>query len=423
MKLGFAFALALAAALLGCPSQREGPGNGGDAGPPTPAMLPSSTVALPTEPVRADFEEPVAPALLPGVALQQDSEGSEGEAWGVELTMEVRPRFANGATARSIGVLRVLLADGRVRIRFGPHAFGLGDGTELRAVRWRAGAMLLVHGTPSTYRIVPPGALRPLLNERRIDVIPLAPSRVGTSEAITRQGRSGEAATVTTSYGVLRLEQIVAPVPPRSMGPAHNKPTTDAATEAKVTGVDGAGEPLCRAILELVAADRALGGRPCSPDHIPIAAEISFGQGGGLVFETTSIREGPIARVDLAFPPVDTKLASSPLAFEEPRTLLDTEALLGLHPKGDPSTLDLSSHAGQLRIALLDGVPVLCLAPGQARALTVRAGRYSLEWRTPLGEVFDRAFEIDAPGRFVSGQPSPPSLPSASPMASARTGP
>ena len=138
-------ALALAVLLLGCPSQRSDPAS--DAGPAAPALLPSSSVPLPTEPVRADFEEPAAPALVPGVPLPPDSDGAEGEAWGVELTMEVRPRFANGATTRSIAVLRVLLADGRLRVRFGPHAFGLGDGNELRAHARRAGSILVVHGT------------------------------------------------------------------------------------------------------------------------------------------------------------------------------------------------------------------------------------------------------------------------------------
>jgi hypothetical protein len=175
-------------------------------------------------------------------------------------------------------------------------------------------------------------------------------------------------------------------------------------------------------LLELVAADRALGGGPCSESLVPVRAEIAWLAGGGVLIEATSLREGMLARADLAFPQPGSRLVTTPLG-DVRDDAFGGDALLAIRSKGEPSSLELANKSPQPRVAIIDGVPVITLAPGAERTISLRAGKYVLEWRTPLGERVERPSELDVPGKASANQwvPAPPS--SASPIASVRNGP
>src|SRR5437763_144069 len=82
------------------------------------------------------------------------------------------------------------------------------------------------------YRVLPPGALRAFLDEGRADVVPLAPARVTTGDAGNRLGRATQRSYVTTAYGTIELEQIVAPTSlrPTPAGDARTPGDAGAAT-------------------------------------------------------------------------------------------------------------------------------------------------------------------------------------------------
>jgi len=430
--------VALGALLCACPGGRDSGG-----GAPATSTV-SSTAAVPSPPTVpaasvlasatvAPVDEKIVP-LFAGEALPTDGMG-DGEVYGVELLFELRhrnvpsPPLHLGATVAAVtaaqnsavGVLRITVGAGRFRTRFGPRAFAMDDGWELRADRRRGGAIVLfTHGGAPIYRVVPTGALRPLLAERRIDVVPLGPTHLASAaDPPPHLGRPVTRVRVTTAWGSIELDQISAPT---SSKPVSSKLDARSDADGEQQGLDGAGEALCRSLLELIAADRAASGPPCSIGLLPVRAEVSFTHGGGMSITATSLREGPIARADLAFPPAAAH--TSPAALGEPKLpLASSETLFAMRSKGESASFDLVDKTPAPRIALIDGVPAyLVPSAGDAR-VTLRAGRYVIEWRTALGELVERALEIDVPGRATVSQWVPAPLSSASPIASARNGP
>lgn len=433
--------LSLLLLLGGCPSTREG-----SSGPPAAASS-SQVATAPSPPLSpsasvlasatvAPVDERIVP-LVAGESLAADPL-IDGEVYGIELLFELRQRGLPGAPTHlganaaailaaqnaSSGVLRATLGGGRMRLRFGARAFAMDEGWELRADRRRGGALLLLpQQTGLGYRVVPTGALRPLLSERRIDVVPLGPTLLAKStDAEPRFGRPVTRTRVTTAWGFLDLDQIEASSAPPSPKPSANKGDARADAESEQQTLDGAGEALCRALLELVAADRAASGLPCAMGFVPVRAEIGFTHGGGLVLEGTSLRDGPIARSELTFPPPSARFTGAPLG-DAKRALTSPEALLAIRTKGESTSLDLVDKSPSPRVAVIDGVPAWLLPAGGDARVSLHSGRYVIEWRTPLGEIVERATEIDAPGRATVVQWVPSPLSSASPMASVRNGP
>ncbi len=365
--------------------------------------------------------------LAPGEALTADV--GEGDSFGVELLFELRllrapaapthlgalPAMVTAAQSAHAGVIRASVAGSRARMRFGAHAFAIDEGYELRGDRGRGGAILVLPG--NAYRVVPNGALRSLLNDRRVDVMPLAASQVAQLGASTHLGRATVRTRISTAWGTLDLDQIAPPGAPRAA------PRSDARSDAGETGeaLDG-GEALCRTLLELIASNRALGGAPCAEAMIPVRAEIGYATGGGLLLEVTSLREGTIARSDVAFPPPSSFASRAPVP-DGKFAFATGDALLTLRAKGDPASLELSNKTPTPKLAVIDGVSLGVLAGGAERAVALRASRYVIEWRTPLGEIVERAAEVDVPGKASVAQWVPPPLSSASPIASARNGP
>ncbi len=430
-------ALILAVALSACPSSRDS-GSGGTtpgtasavAAAPAPALHPSANVlASATPQPEADQVVP----LLAGEPLPNDSPTAEPESPGAELLFEVRPRSAPGipvhlgavtpavtsAQNAVAGVLRVSVGNGRARVRIGPRAFALDEGWELRGDR-RRGGFILLFGS-NQYRVVPSGALRTLLSERRVDVMPLGPTHLARLADGSHLGRSTTRTRVTTAWGALDLDQMTVTPPSKTASGPRSDARVDA-LELENSATESGGEPLCRLFLELIGADRALGGAPCSPSLIPLRADVSFAVGGGISIDATSVREGAIPRADLAFPPATAQLSSNQLP-DAKFAAIGNDVLLSLRAKGEPVTLEIANKSPSPRWVFVDGVAVALFPSNVERALTVRSSRYVVEWRTPLGEIVERASEVNAPGRASVSQWIAPPLSSASPIASARNGP
>lgn len=436
--------------LLGCPNKGDPGTFGSPTEPSTSVAAQPPKVTTSGDPLASPAEGARIVALAPAEPLPPDALSDQGELAGAEVAFEVRPlalapvptalgavpTVVATAQAAGRGSLQVDLGVGRVRLRVGARTFALDDGDELVADRRRTG-FLLHRGT--SYRVVPPGALRALLAERRLDVAPLAPSRLLQGADLSVLGRPAVRHTVTTAYGVLQLDQLVlAPRPPSAPKDAGNPeaavpPATSSTAPVLASGsappvasalppaplepgIDGAGEALCRAFLELVAAEQTLGGPPCHPERVPIRVEIVFARGGGLAFDATSFREAPLPRAHFGFPRRGSKLVLEPLAEPLGWPLPD---LLALRPKGDAATLELTTAPGLPRVAMIDGLGVFVHG---TRTVSLRQGHYQIEWRTPLFEVVEPAVEIGVPGKaHASIGPWP--LGSAAPIASVRTGP
>ncbi|MBI2394982.1 MAG: hypothetical protein HYV09_35760 [Deltaproteobacteria bacterium] len=435
----------LAMGLLACPSAREG-GGAPDSGtvasiaqaPRAPSISPGELASATVTPA----DDRIIP-LASGEKLAPES-AADGEVSGVELLFDVRlrnvpapplhlgavPGAIATAQATAVGTMRATVGAGRVRVRFGRHAFAMEDGWELRADRRRGGAILLYStgGTPA-YRVVPTGALRPLLSERRVDVVPLGPTHLASLAPGTHLGRETVRTRVITAWGVLDLDQIAvssktsvsAGGPAASATPRPDARVGDA--EAIDPGLDGGGDSLCRALVELVASDRAIGGAPCATDLVPVRADVSFTNGGGVIIDASNVREGAVFRADLSFPPAAARASSDALADPKLPPFAAQEALLAIRAKGEPSSLELLDKSPSPRVAVIDGVPAWLLPAGGEARVSLRAGRYVVEWRSPLGEIVERASEVEVPGRATVSQWVPAPLSSASPMASARNGP
>ena len=428
----------LASLSIACPARRDDPSG------PGAATNVTSTVASAQRPITGSVAAPfpsdlpgnpeaiALAALAAGVVLPVDASATEPDPWGIELEWSVRPRFVAsppielGAVptaypASPRDAWKTLLGAGRVSMKLAPPVL-VDDRSELRAsVGWAGAIHVWGPQTNARYRVLPPGSLRVFLAEGRADVVPLAPARVVATEAGTRLGRKTERATITTAYGTLDLEQIVAPASLRPPPTGDARPAADAGGTAFT--LEGAGDPLCRLLLELVAADRVASGEPCRPDRVPVFADVAYTTGGGLTFEATSLHERTVPRWEITFPPASGSLSPTLSPFPSAHLLVANDALLAVRPRGEVAQLVLQNDAGSPRIALVDGIAIATIPAGERSTIDVRAGSYLLEWRTPIGELVEHAIEVNAPGRATAVQLSPtlPAIPAAIP--SARIGP
>jgi hypothetical protein len=467
MRARWASTLVLVAAPLGCPVSRSDGGGGGAASTSASAILPAQSASARGRsalPESAIDEATAGVALRAGVPLTPEPP-VEGDVIALRLELSMRrmlvlPPSREPSFGGRAATLVAELAAGRARVTLGAGSFALADGSELRLARGYVGALWMPRAEPSAagpgYRVLPPGALRTFLAEGRADVVPFAPTRVVTAPSVDWQGRKAERVTLTTSYGRLVLDQVLAPRPtppaaiasasassglapsPSSSSPPSPTPAPsltmaavasiaasaradagrpmEAGVEPPQLGLDGAGEPLCRILLELVASDRVLGGAPCDPDRVPVRAEITWATGGGLLFEAGAWQERPLPRGELAFPPPRARMIAAP-ALGDGRTF-------PLDPvRGDTATLELVDGALLPRVAIVDGVVLGWIAPGKSLLAPVPKGRRRVEWQSLLGEAAEPAVELEVPARVVAGQASPTPLPSASAIASARVQP
>ena len=249
----------------------------------------------------------------------------------------------------------------RARIVLGT-GFVLPAESELRARVDRYGFFLVAPGGAS-YRTAAPGSLRALLGERRLDVAPLSPADVAPRGDGPR----------LLGYRTRRVELVTR--------------AANATIEiAHVTDSGDGGSLLCRVLLDLVNAPPST--PLCGWEDVPLHADLRWTTRGALAFDVTSIaRHTDLSPLTLAAPPPTSVFLPTPPP-----------------PSPGEALLVLVNSTDELRLAWLDGVPIAWVGPGARIAVPgLVRGRYTLQWRTFLGDVLEPPEPITIPGQSRVG--------------------
>lgn len=278
---------------------------------------------------------------------------------------------------------------GRMRVQFTSQALPLPEGAELRARSDLYGEIALWPGA-TRYRVVPPGALRTLLGERRVDVTPLS---AGSARPVGKGKRLG--------YDVRKVE-------------IHASLGTLYVELGKVPEVGEGGPLLCRALLSILGVD------PRSPECVageaPLFAGYAWQGGGGIDFEVTAaVRRTDLAATDLLMPPPTAVYVPSGLPSAQGVAFLTSDQLAAFRtaPLPLPQTVDPGApsegfvavnQTDELFYLLVDGIPVVAVPPMSERYIVgPPRGRYVVQWRTFLGERIEPPLTVELPARLVHG--------------------
>ena len=319
---------------------------------------------------------------LAGLRLTASLRPLETPAW--TKSPELNVAALEAARRKTDGRLLIELAASRLRIVVASSGLVLPVGTELRARADRYGHVVVWPDT-NGYRLAAPGSLRALFGERRLDVAPLATAYVGLS------GEGSRAHNLRT-----RRVQVDTRAGKATIDLATIRETTDSASL------------LCRTLLDFLNA--APSTPVCGPDELPLHATFSWSPSGGLVFDVLSIEHRADLRPqDLAAPPAGTFLGTDlplpPAELLVPRSDLPTfrSAPVDLPSAPDASPIEpglvLVNSTDQLLAVWVDGVALLWVAPGAREVLLgLVRGRYTVQWRTFLGEAVDVPQLLGVPG-------------------------
>ena len=354
------------------------------------ASAPTSTA--PPELLRGDRE--VAPDSIgakENVGLAMTAEWRFADVAGPPKAPEVHAEGLSAARKLTTLKWQIQLSEaGRMRIVFDGRAFPVPAGTELRARSDRLGHVLLLPGG-NEYRPVPPGALRALFGDRRLDVVPLVGGQIAVKgPAPSRGGRELRRVELSSKMGTLTLD--LARVPEAGLG----------------------GALLCRTLVELIAIDPST--PLCAAEELPLRARLVSPSGGALLLEV----QDPGKRAEL--PPADllhvptsaayartafpAQSASQFLSRDEAAALRTRPADVGPAGLGAPPDGLLAVNLTDgLRYLLIDGVPLAWLMPGAEHLVTgLPRGHYVAQWRSFLGDAIDPARTIDVPSRQFVGE-------------------
>jgi hypothetical protein len=301
----------------------------------------------------------------------------------------------DAARRRAETRVEIELSPTRARFVFSGAGFVLPAGTELRARTDRYGHLLLWPGE-STYRVAAAGSLRALLGERRLDVAPMARGEVkDTGEGPRRLNLPTRKVEVSTRAAKATLELTT----------LHD--------------ADYGGPLVCRMLLDLMGASPSTAA--CEPDEVPLHAELRWTTQGALTFDATSVtRRWDLVAQDLAAPPSTLGFTPAPPPYPPAELLLQRSELaafrtgpVDLPPaparEGQDPGLTLLNSTDELRVAWIDGVPAAWLAPGARMSLaTLVRGRYAVQWRTALGDAWEPAQLVVAPGTSEVGKTPAP---------------
>jgi hypothetical protein len=307
--------------------------------------------------------------------------------------------------------LAIDLAPTHARIVLGP-GFVLPEGTELRERIDRYGHVVYSPET-SAYRVAAPGSLRALLGERRLDVAPESPAEV------THNGEG----------------------PKRFGRPTHKVEVATRAAKASfeighLVDLGDGGTLLCRSLLELMGA--SVGTPLCNDGDIPLHAELRWTSppapapglaanrriAGTLTYEVLSIaRRNDLVAATLAAPPPEAAFVEAPFPDGGGRLFLARPDFAALRPGGTEAPMVLANSTDELRFAWLDGVAIGWVGPGGRLDVPgLAAGRYTLGWRTFLGDAIEPPETVSLPatsdlGASDAGPPArePEATPSRSP--------
>lgn len=342
--------------------------------------------------------------MRPGTPIPAEGVPFQSSAAGVSLDMVLRwrdvpppPRApevsadglreAQKATALT---LKVDLTDaGRMRAELTGRAFPLPAHTELRGRIDHYGT-LVIWPNATDYRVIAPGALRALLGERRVDVMPLSAGTARSHGEGKRLGANVRKLELTSSVATVKLEL------------------------GKVPEAGDGGVVLCRAMVELAGIDPK--STVCQPGEIPLLAAYSWQEGGGVNLEVTSFQKRTdLPAAGLLVPPPGVRHAAAGLPSVPQGIFLSSEELaafrssaLPLAPARDPGVPGEGflavNHSDRPMFLLLDGIPVVTVPPNAERyVIGPPRGRYLAQWRTFLGEKVLPAHPTEMPARLVYG--------------------
>jgi hypothetical protein len=288
---------------------------------------------------------------------------------------------------------------GRMRLALTSRALPLPGGTELRARGDRWGHLLLWPNS-TEYRVIPPGALRTLLGERRVDVTPLVPGQAKAAGDGRRLGVTVRKVDLIAPLGTLRVEL------------------------GKVSEAGEGGPLLCRTFVEMIGVDPK--SPVCVAGEVPLSASWSWQEGGGIAWEATAMtRRTDFLAADFVVAPAGPRYAPSGLPIAPGGILLtrDEVAALRTGPLAQPSPPDPSApgegfvavnQTDTLLYVLLDGVPVALVPPlGERYVIGTTRGRYLVQWRTFLGEKVMPPSLVEMPARITIGVPADAGAPDA----------
>lgn len=280
---------------------------------------------------------------------------------------------------------------GRMRIVFLSRAMPLPMNSELRARSDRYGHVVLWPNS-SDYRVVPTGAIRTVLGERRVDVTPLSSGTVKSLGEGKRLGLPTRKVEVTSPLGSVKLEF------------------------GKINDVGEGGALLCRTLVELVGVDPR--SPVCVTGEVPLMAAYVWQEGGGIDFEVTSLsKRADLPTNELLVPPPGAMYQATGLPQSPAGIFLTREEIaafrsapLQLPPVEDPNApgegFVALNQTDTLAYFYLDGVPVVAVPPSEQRYVIGTArGRYVTQWRTFLGDRIGPAKAVELPARLTFGEP------------------
>lgn len=279
---------------------------------------------------------------------------------------------------------------GRMRIDFTSRALPLPTHAEIRARIDRYGSFVLWPNA-TEYRVIPPGALRAVLGERRVDVTPLAAGTAKPHGEGKRFGFVTRKIEVSSPLATLKLEL------------------------GKVAEAGEGGALLCRALLEIGGFDPKAS--TCQASEVPLSAAYTWQQGGGgIVFEVTALtKHTDLAANSLLTPPPGAAFAATGLPAVPHGIFLSRDEIAAFRtaPIQLPPNTDVTApgegfvavnHADMLMYVLVDGVPVVGVpAVSERYVIGLPRGRYVIQWRSFLGERVEPPTTVEIPARFIHG--------------------
>lgn len=351
---------------------------GGDAGVPDPPRPIREDDALP-----ADAELRTAP----GLALEARFRWLEPAPARLPETNVDALNKARDKT--SFEVALELSSLGRLRLSFTSRSWPLPAGAELRSREDRYGHVLLWPDGQG-YTPLPPGTLRAVLDEGRLDVTPLADSSVVLLGSGSLLGLPTRKQRLETSVGRLELEQALLPTS------------------------GGGGALFCRLLIELLATSPE--SPACRAEWLPLRAEYSWASGPRFELEVTKLsKRAEVPGAELLVPPPTAgarrgELPATPfVALLEERELAEFRTRAAA-PAGKPDPgapkLGLAFHnrSDGPRYLLVDGVPVVWVRPDAEWLVSgLKLGRYTVQARDLFGAESTPSKTLSLPARFAVG--------------------
>lgn len=343
-----------------------------EAGPPPPKPLRNDSV-LPTEPLGR--EEQVGVVLETHIrqrGVASPPKAPEVDTAGVAAAAKL--------TTQSMSV--TLTAVGRMKMVVQSRSLPLPFQSELRARFDRLGYLALWPGL-AKYRVVPSGALRAAIGERRIDVTPLVPGQKTKTAAGRHLELPTRSITLESPLGKVRLE--LATVSESGLG----------------------GPLLCRFWVEAIGIDPATA--ECKPEEVPLAASVDWEEGGGIDFDVTSLeKRTDMPPGEVLVPPAGSSAVSEGLPDSSDGIYLTQDELKAFRTRdvevkaetGAPLEGFTADNGRDRAMTLyLDGVPVVTVPALDKRfVIGPRRGHYMAQWRSFLGDRIEGAQLVDIPG-------------------------